>query len=384
MTSHPPEPPAQWPSPFPEDGPAGRGQRPGTPDEPPDGDGQRSAAPDEWPPGPRRRYPADLRGNGHRAAAAYPANGMPPPLADHPPEAGHRRAPGHPAGVGSGPGGYPDLPDYPQNTYSPQDTYFSGYPPMPDYPPAPGYEPAGYPPNGYPAEAHPANGYPAEAHPANGYPAGPYPVNGHPPEAYPGAGQPPGGYPAGGHPAGGSQVVEFPAADDGWAAVAAPVTHEEYLHPGYAPAAVPDALRVPPAPAGPAAPGAAPDGAHGPARAVPRAASWAMLGYLTVPFCGFLVPLAIYLMSLRRSRWLRANSAQAVNLSLTVLLYELSAAIIGAMLVLDSPVVALAVTVPLAVALWLTALAFLVRAALAARRGDTYTFPRWLCTPMLR
>jgi uncharacterized protein len=260
---------------------------------------------------------------------------MPPPLADHPPETGHRPAPGHPAGAGSEPGGYPDLPDYPQNTYSPRDTYFSGYPPMPDYPPTPDYPPApGYEPAGYPA--------------------------------------------------GGSQVVEFPAADGGWAAVAAPVTHEEYLHPGYAPATVPDALRVPPAPAGPAAPGAAPDGAYSPARAVPRAASWAMLGYLTVPFCGFLVPLAIYLMSLRRSRWLRANSAQAVNLSLTVLLYELSAAIIGAMLVLDSPVVALAVTVPLAAALWLTALAFLVRAALAARRGETYTFPRWLCTPMVR
>ena len=177
-------------------------------------------------------------------------------------------------------------------------------------------------------------------------------------------------------------MVEFPAADGGW--VAAPVTHEEYLHPGHAPAAVPDALRVPPAPASPAAPGAAPDGAPGPARAVPGAASWAMLGYLTVPFFGFLVPLAIYLMSLRRSRWLRAHSAQAVNLSLTVLLYELSAAIIGAMLVLDSPVVALAVTVPLAAALSLTALAFLVRAALAARRGETYTFPRWLCTPMVR
>jgi uncharacterized Tic20 family protein len=373
MTSHPPEPPAQWPPPFPEDGPTGRGQRPRTPAESPDGGGQRPAAPDEWPPGSGRRYPADLRGNGHRAAAAYPANGMPPPLADRPPETGHRRAPGHPAGAGSGPGGYPDLPDYPQNTYSPRDTYFSGYPPTPDYPstpdypPAPGYEPAGYPPNGYPAEAYPVNGYPAEAHPANGYP----------PEAYPGAGQPPGGYPAGG-----SQVVEFPAADGGW--VAAPVTHEEYLHPGHAPAAVPDALRAPRAPASPAAPGAAPGGAPGPARAVPGAASWAMLGYLTVPFFGFLVPLAIYLMSLRRSRWLRAHSAQAVNLSLTVLLYELSAAIIGAMLVLDSPVVALAVTVPLAAALWLTALAFLVRAALAARRGETFTFPRWLCTPMVR
>src|SRR4029077_4659195 len=164
---------------------------------------------------------------------------------------------------------------------------------------------------------------------------------GPPPGACAGAAQPPAGYPAGGYPAGGSQVVDFPAADGGWAAVAGPGPHEEYLHPGYAPAAgpdgppgppgpgsapaaVPDALRVPPAPAGPAAPGAAPDGAHGPARALPRAASWAMLGYRTVPFCCFLVPLAIYLMSLRPSRWLRANSAQAVSLSLTVLLYELS------------------------------------------------------------
>ena len=166
---------------------------------------------------------------------------------------------------------------------------------------------------------------------------------------------------------------------------AAPVTHEEYLHPGNVPAAGPDALRAPPAPAGPAAPGAAPDVAPGPARAaVPPGARWAMLGYLTVPFFGFLVPLAIYLTSLRRSRWLRAHAAQAVNVWLTVLLYELSAAIIGAMLVLDSPRVALTVVVPLAAALWLTALAFLVRAAAAARRGEAYTFPRWLCTPMVR
>ena len=78
------------------------------------------------------------------------------------------------------------------------------------------------------------------------------------------------------------------------------------------------------------------------------------------------------------------HAAQAANVWLTVTLYELSAAIIGAMLVLDSPVVALAVAVPLAAALSLTALAFLVRAALAARRGETYTFPRWLCTPMVR
>ncbi len=354
MTSHPPEPPAPWP-PSPEERPAGRGQRPG--------------APQEWPVGSRPRYPGDQPGNGPRPAAAYPANGLSPPLAEYPPEAGYRPAPGQPPEAGSGPGGYldyPDLPGYPQDTYSPRDTYFSGQPPTPDYPAAAGHQPAGYPSNGYPS-----NGYPAGA-----YPAGAYPANGYPPEAYPATDQPPGGYPAGG-----SRVVEFPAADGGWALAAAPVTHEEYLHPGNVPAGGPDALRAPPAPAGPAAAGAAP----GPARAaVPPGARWAMAGYLTVPISGFLVPLVIYLTSLRRSRWLRAHAAQAVNVWLTVILYELSAAIIGAVLVLDSPGVALTVVAPLVTALWLTTLAFLVRAAAAAYRGQAYTFPRWLCTPLVR
>jgi uncharacterized Tic20 family protein len=334
MTSHPPEPPAPWPPPSPEERPAGRGQRPG--------------APEEWPAAPRQRYPADQPGNGHRPAATYPANGAPPPPADHPPETGYRPAPGHPAGAGSGPGGhpdYPDLPDYPQDTYSPRDTYFSGYPSTPDYPPTPDY-------------------------PAT---AGAYPADGYPPEAYPATGQPPGGYPAGG-----SQMVEFPAGGGGWALAAAPVTHEEYLHPGSVAAAGPDARRARPGPAGPATPVAVPDAAG------PPDVGWAMLGYLTVPFFGFLLPLAVYLASLRRSRWLRVHAAQAVNVWLTVTLYELSAAIIGAMLVLDSPGVALTVVVPLVAALWLTALVFLVRAAAAARRGQAYTFPRWLCTPLVR
>jgi uncharacterized Tic20 family protein len=172
-------------------------------------------------------------------------------------------------------------------------------------------------------------------------------------------------------------VVEFPAAGGGRALAAAPVTHEEYLHPGSV--AAPDALRARPGPAGPATPVAVPDAVAG-----PPDVGWAMLGYLTVPFFGFLLPLAVYLASLRRSRWLRVHAAQAVNVWLTVTLYELSAAIIGAMLVLDSPGVALAVVVPLVAALWLTALAFLVRAATAARRGRAYAFPRWLCAPLVR
>ena len=54
------------------------------------------------------------------------------------------------------------------------------------------------------------------------------------------------------------------------------------------------------------------------------------------------------------------------------------------MLVLDSPRVALTVVVPLVAALWLTTLAFLARAAAAAHRGQVYTFPRWLCAPLVR
>ncbi len=131
--------------------------------------------------------------------------------------------------------------------------------------------------------------------------------------------------------------------------------------------------------------GFAPDGAAGaePATGSERT-RWAMLGYLTVPFFGFLVPLVIYLTSLRGSPWVRAHAAQAINVWLTGILYDLSAAIIGAMLVLDSPRVALTVVLPLVAALWLTTLAFLVRAAAAASRGEAYAFPRWLCAPMVR
>jgi uncharacterized Tic20 family protein len=109
-----------------------------------------------------------------------------------------------------------------------------------------------------------------------------------------------------------------------------------------------------------------------------------MLGYLTVPFFGPLIPLVVYLLSLRSSRWARAHAAQAVNVWFTGLLYDLSAAIMGAMLFLDSPKVALAVVVPLVAALWATTLVFLLRAAAAASRGMSYTIPRWLCTPMFR
>ena len=347
MTTHPPEPPAPWPS---------------SPDERPASPAQRPGPPEEWR-GPFQRHPANMP-------------------ADDPPDSGYEHAPGRPPGAGYGPddyAGYPaapgdqDLPGYPRDGYE-----RDGYPATPDYPPG-----AGYPPTpDYPAmpDYPPTPGFP----PTPDYPATPdYPradgyltAPGHPDATYRPGGHLAADYPGGGHPGGGSQVAEFPAG--GWVPEGAPVTHEEYVHPGDGPAR---AVDTPRARAGPAPAGASADAAPA---AGPEGTQWAMLAYLTVPFFGFLVPLAVYLMSRRRSRWLRAHAAQAINVWLTVILYGLSALIIGALLLLDSPRVALAVVVPLVIALWLTTLVFLVRAAARASRGETYTFPRWLCAPMVR
>jgi Domain of unknown function (DUF4870) len=108
----------------------------------------------------------------------------------------------------------------------------------------------------------------------------------------------------------------------------------------------------------------------------------AVLGYLTVPVFG--VPVVIYLATLRGSGWARSHAAQAVNVWFTGLLYDLSAVIMGAMLALDSPRIALMVFGPLAAARWLVTLAYLARAARAAGRGAAYAFPAWLCMRLAR
>ncbi len=108
----------------------------------------------------------------------------------------------------------------------------------------------------------------------------------------------------------------------------------------------------------------------------------AAAGYLTVPV--FVVPLVIYLGTLRGPGWARGHAAQALNVWLTGTLYDLAAAIMGAMLALDSPRVALTVFVPLVAARWLVTLGYLARAARAASQGADYAFPSWLCMRAVR
>jgi hypothetical protein len=110
----------------------------------------------------------------------------------------------------------------------------------------------------------------------------------------------------------------------------------------------------------------------------------AMAAYLSVPFLGFVVPLVVYLTALRRSPWLRAHAAQALNVWITVCLYNLSIALMGTMLALDSLLVAVYVAAPVLLGLWVTAIVILVRAAVTASHGDEYAVPRWLCSRVTR
>jgi uncharacterized Tic20 family protein len=142
-------------------------------------------------------------------------------------------------------------------------------------------------------------------------------------------------------------------------------------------------------PAGLTATAARADGlASSPASAAAPAAAddkhLALLGYLSVPFLGPCVPLVIYLLRKQSSRYLRRHSAQALNLSLTMILYGVCALIAGAILALDSVGVAVAIVIPLAAVLWLANAGYAFAAGLAADRGGFRRIPGWLCAALVR
>jgi uncharacterized Tic20 family protein len=110
----------------------------------------------------------------------------------------------------------------------------------------------------------------------------------------------------------------------------------------------------------------------------------ATLSYLSVPFLGPLVPLFVYLTRKRSSAFVRRQSVQALNMSITALLYTFCALILGTMLSLDSITVALVFVVPLVVTLWLVTLIYVILAASRAGRGDYFRIPAWLCATILR
>jgi uncharacterized Tic20 family protein len=105
----------------------------------------------------------------------------------------------------------------------------------------------------------------------------------------------------------------------------------------------------------------------------------AMFGYLAAIFLGPPIPLVMYLIGRRRSPFRRFHAAMAFNLSLTGLLYAVCCLILCGLLLLDSLTVALVVVIPIALAIWLSVLKYLVRGVGAANRGERYEAPAWIC-----
>jgi len=110
----------------------------------------------------------------------------------------------------------------------------------------------------------------------------------------------------------------------------------------------------------------------------------ASLGYIGVIFFAFLPALVIYLGKGRSAPYLRYHSARAVNVSLTLLMFDVCALIVGAMLALDAVSVSLSIVVPIVTVLWLVVLGYVLRAASAAVRGESYELPHWLCPDLVR
>jgi uncharacterized Tic20 family protein len=105
----------------------------------------------------------------------------------------------------------------------------------------------------------------------------------------------------------------------------------------------------------------------------------ATFGYLGAIVLGPVIPLAVYVLRSRRSAFLRYHAATAVNLSLTAALYGLCCLFLGGLLLLDSATVALIVVLPVGLAIWASALRYLVSGAIAANRGERSEAPDWIC-----
>ena len=115
------------------------------------------------------------------------------------------------------------------------------------------------------------------------------------------------------------------------------------------------------------------------ARVADGDATSATFGYLGAIFLGPVIPLAVYVLRSRRSPFLRYHAATAVNLSLTAALYGLCCLILGGLLLLDSVTVALVVALPVGLLIWISALRYLIRGAIAANRGERSEAPAWIC-----
>lgn len=111
---------------------------------------------------------------------------------------------------------------------------------------------------------------------------------------------------------------------------------------------------------------------------------WSTVAYLGMIFFLFAPPLIIYLAKRRQSPFVRYHAAQALNLWITAFLYTVSCLILGSLLALDTIGTALAVGLPLAGLVWVSAVAYAIMGGVSASRGSQRDLPAWICSPMVK
>ncbi|MGE5132860.1 MAG: DUF4870 domain-containing protein [Gemmatimonadota bacterium] len=120
----------------------------------------------------------------------------------------------------------------------------------------------------------------------------------------------------------------------------------------------------------------------------PRGASddqmWALLAYLLALIAAIIAPLVIYLVKMNESRYVRFHAAQALNLSITGIIYAIALVIIAIPLALVTHGLGLILIVLGFIALGVAHLVYIIMGAVRANQGQLFRIPTFLCFPMVR
>ncbi|HET9896357.1 MAG TPA: DUF4870 domain-containing protein [Streptosporangiaceae bacterium] len=122
----------------------------------------------------------------------------------------------------------------------------------------------------------------------------------------------------------------------------------------------------------------------GPAGPGPRARTAAAASYLSAGLLGFVPPLVVYVISRRKdSPYVKVHAAQALNTAITMAVYAVCSAIVGALLALDSLQLGIQIAITCGLFAWLVTSGYLVSASIAASRGRHYHIPAYLCAELV-
>jgi uncharacterized Tic20 family protein len=111
---------------------------------------------------------------------------------------------------------------------------------------------------------------------------------------------------------------------------------------------------------------------------------WAAIACLSTIFLGPFGPLIVWMAEGRRSRFVRWYLVQALNLTLTFLIYAVCVLIATGLLTLASTALALALMAIVFALGWAFLVVHMIRCAGSASNGEFRELPHWACATIVR